>query len=234
MRNRASHGIDSASISSLNITQGVAGTAIETIIGFHVQQSIRAESAKKRKQGQTIRDGFKRLKSLKASGQMIASTGDFEIGINTLEEVNCRAAIQQSIKEEEWKVKEEAYQDNIRILNNIRTNKPDENKWTKAEILAALRVVKKKGDRANPQKRDDLMTYWMELRSRIPLTTVEEESEVIIEEVREEIITSEEGFSETQGIGSEVTSFCKKDGTNEISRIFMQKWWFLTRLKVSF
>jgi hypothetical protein len=75
---------------------------------------------------------------------MIAATGDFEIGMNTLDEVNRRAAIQNKIKEEELKVKEQTHHENVKILNCIRSSKPDESKWTKADILAALRVVKKR------------------------------------------------------------------------------------------
>lgn len=88
MRNRESNGVVITSTPNLNITQGVTATAIELLVGHSEQQSIHAESAKKRKAGHTVREGFQRLKSLKASGQMIALTGDFEVGINTLNEVN--------------------------------------------------------------------------------------------------------------------------------------------------
>ena len=130
MRNRQSNGVVSSTRPNLNITQGVAATAIEFLIGHNEQQSIRADYAKKRKAGHTVREGFERLKSLKASGQMIALTGNFEIGINTLNEVNRRAALQQTVKDEEDKIKEETHQLYIERYNKLLQEKPVEEKWT--------------------------------------------------------------------------------------------------------
>ena len=177
MRNNASIGGTSIEPPNLNTTQGVSGSAIQFLIGQEEQQSIRAESAKKRKTGNTVREGFKRLKSLKASGQMIAYTGTFEVGLNTLDEVNRRVAVQQSIKEEEDRKKQDTHMKHISLLNELREEKPIEASWTKPQILTALRAAKKPGDRANPKNRDELMSFWKELRSRVLPPVVEEESQ---------------------------------------------------------
>jgi hypothetical protein len=181
MRNQLNLSDENATTSTshnLNITQGVAGAAIEYLVGQRDQQSIRTEASKKRKAGTTLREGFAKIKNLKASGQMIALTGTYEIGINTLEEVNRRAAINESVKEEEARVKHETYMMHLTNLRDLRLQKPDENKWTKAQILLALRAVKKQGDRANPSKCGDLLAYWNELRSRVPVEVVlEQQSE---------------------------------------------------------
>ena len=215
MRNRQSNGVVSSTRPNLNITQGVAATAIEFLIGHDEQQSIRAESAKKRKAGHTVREGFERLKSLKASGQMIALTGNFEIGINTLNEVNRRAALQQTVKDEEDKIKEETHQLYIERYNKLLQEKPVEEKWTKPDILTALRAVKKQGDRANPKNRDEMMTFWKELRSRIQGPTVQQETEVINDAVRQVVLTNENAIRPTPVGTSAIASFNEKEGANE-------------------
>ena len=84
---------------------------------------------------------------------MIAIIGEFEVGINTLDKVHCRAAIQQTEKEEEVRIKEETHQKHMTVLNKLQEDKPLESKWTKPDILSALCAVKKQGDRANPKNR---------------------------------------------------------------------------------
>ena len=108
---------------------------------------------------------------------MIAYTGTFEVGLNTLDEVNRRVAVQQSIKQEEDRVKQETHMKHISLLNELREEKPIEASWTKPQILTALRAAKKPGDRANPKNRDELMSFWKELRSRVLPPVVEEESQ---------------------------------------------------------
>ena len=217
LRNTMRNGVDSTARPNLNVTQGLAATAVEFIVGHHEQQSIRAESAKKRKAGHTVRAGFERLKSLKASGQMIAITGEFEVGINTLDEVNRRAAIQQTVKEEEVRIKQETHLKHMTVLNKLQEDKPLESKWTKPDILSALRAVKKQGDRANPKNRDELMTYWKELRSRVPNPIVEQVTEVIIGEERQVVLANENATQPSPVGTSTVTSFNEKVGANEIA-----------------
>ena len=69
--------------------------------------------------------------------------------------------------------------------------KPDENTWTKPEILVALRAAKKQGDRANPKNRGELMTFWNELRTRVPTNEVQHESEGINREAYQSVLTNE-------------------------------------------
>jgi hypothetical protein len=68
------------------------------------------------------------------------------------------------------------------------------------------------------------MTYWMELRSREASVPVEEDSEVIIEEVRQEIIVDEATVCDLQGITSEFTSFSEKEGANETTTMWGRKY----------
>jgi hypothetical protein len=194
------HSINSVSVTEtpiLNTTQGVSGSTIEFLLGQADQKSIRAESAKKRKSGQTIRDGFKRMKSLTAAGQMISLTGTFEVGINTLNEVNRRAAEKQKIQEEAEAIKQEAHDVNVGLLNDLTRDKPEESKWTKKDILLALRTVKKRGDRANPANREELMRYWKELSHRATSMRVSPESEASNQEGCEVLLTNKDEVSDT-------------------------------------
>jgi hypothetical protein len=211
LRNTPSYDGATTAPPNLNITQGLAGNTIEFLIGQKEQQTLRNRAAKKRKAGQTTRDGFKRLKSLKAAGQMIAHTGDFEIGINTLMEVNRRAAIKQAIKDEEQQVKDETYIRNKEALNDLRRKKPEQEDWTKPEILTALRAVKKTGDKANPSKKEDLLKYWQELSHRIPIPAVAKESEAMNREGFEVVEESLIVVERQSDIGLNV-----KEGANEI------------------
>jgi hypothetical protein len=222
MRVRQSESLDSTSARpNLNISQGVAATAIEFLVGHNEQQSIRAECAKKRKAGQTVREGFERIKSLKASGQMIAATGDYEIGMNTLNEVHRRAALQKIADEEEKRIKEETHQNHVDRYNELLREKPVEEDWTKPDILTALRAVKKRGDRANPGRVGDLMTYWKELRSRIHPTAVQEVTSVTNTPNSHDVLTNATAVVPTKVGTTSETYFKEKEGNNETVGIAM-------------
>ena len=214
MREQSSNGVATVVTPNLNTTQGMAGSTFEFLIGQQEQKSIRAESKKKRKAGQTIRAGFERLKSLKAAGQMIAHTGTFEIGLNTLNEINRRAAKKQLIKDEVDAIKEETHLQNLLHYKQLRQRKPIEKNWTVKDILIALRVAKKIGDRANPKNREELMTYWKELSHRVPVPPVEQESEAMIQDGCEVVLVHGSGVSRSS-VDLPVGDLNEKKGANE-------------------
>ena len=220
MRDNISNGVVNTTTPNLNTTQGVSGTAVEFLIGQQEQQSIRAKASRKRKAGTTMRQGFEKIKNLKASGQMIALTGTYEIGINTLDEVNRRAAINASIKQEEERIKQETHSKHLTNLSNLRMQKPDENTWTKPEILVALRAAKKQGDRANPKHRGELMIFWNELCSRVPANEVQHDSESINREAYQSVLTNENTIEQVR-VETLEGSLDKKVGVNEKASMAM-------------
>ena len=214
MRDNSSNRVANTATPSLNTTQGVSGRTIEFLLGQEEQKSIRAESSKKRKAGQTIRDGFKRIKSLTAAGQMIAQTGTFEIGINTLNEVNRRVAMKQAIKDEEDAIKKETHMKNVGRFNELRLQKPLEENWTIKDCLTALRVVKKNGDRANPKNREELMAYWKELSHRSTAITVEQKSELLTSEGCE-VVRTNSGVDSHSSVHDSNKDLHEKEGANQ-------------------
>ena len=61
------------------------------------------------------------------------------------------------------------------------------------------------------------MTYWNELRSRVPNPIVEQRTEVIIGEERHVVLTNENAIRPSPVGTSTVTSFNEKEGANEIA-----------------
>jgi hypothetical protein len=214
MRDNSINSVTEKETPILNTTQGVSGSTIEFLLGQVEQKSICTKAAEKRKTGQTIRDGFKCMKSLKAAGQMIALTGTFKVGKNTLDEINRRAAEKQTIKDEQDAIKQESRDVNIRLFNDLIENKPEESKWTKKDILLALRTVKQPGDRANPTNREELMSYWKELSYRGSSFKQCQGSEAINQEGIDVVLNMDEVDSRTC-IQNYNTDLDVKEGANE-------------------
>jgi hypothetical protein len=59
------------------------------------------------------------------------------------------------------------YNSNLISLKELKQDKPDESTWKVDELKVALRVVKKTGDRANPQNKAGLQALWNEYRPRV-------------------------------------------------------------------
>ena len=73
-----------------NVNQGMSQSILQHIVGHEDLQRIRTENDKKRKQGQTVREGFKRMKKMNAAGSMINLAGTFLIGNDLLQEIEFR------------------------------------------------------------------------------------------------------------------------------------------------
>ena len=151
----------------INVNQGEGQSILQHIVGHEDLQRIRAENHKKRKQGQTVREGFKRMKKMNAAGSMINLAGTFLIGSDLLHEVNCRHEERNKIKEAKAEKDLTTYTSNLASLKQLKREKPDESTWKVDELKIGLRVAKKFGDRANPQNKAGLVTLWEEYRPRV-------------------------------------------------------------------
>ena len=93
--------------------------------------------------------------------------------------------------------------------------KPVEDSWTKPDILTALRAAKKQGDRASPKNRDEMMTFWQELHTRLHPTSVEEQTVGINDVVRQDALTNENTICPAPVRATGVSDFNEKEGANE-------------------
>ena len=151
----------------LNVTQGEGKSILQHIVGHEDLQRIRAENDSKRKQGQTVREGFKRMKKMNAAGSMINLAGTFLIGNDLLQEIEFRQEEKDNIKKAKEEKDLETYHSNLCLLQQLKRDKPDESTWKVDELKIGLRAVKKIGDRANPQNKAGLVTIWNEFRPRV-------------------------------------------------------------------